>query len=255
MNSNDSKSLGIQSVELGLHILRQIADSDKALTITEISQLCGMSKSKLHRYLTSFCRCGYLEKRSDLRYTLGSELILLGLRASAKLDIKEISAPYLSSLREQLNETVALALWSENGPFYIRWEESQKVVNIGIKAGSQVSVARSAPGRLFAAYLPAERTEALVRAELDDDAAAYAEFAAMVDEVRANGFAVSMGSFMPGISAISCPVFGQDGVIAAALTVVSMVGVLDVSPSSEAIAKIKAAGAALSRAIGYVSAD
>lgn len=251
MNTTEAKGHGIQSLELGLDILKIIAEQNKALSITEISNLSKMSKSKLHRYLTSFCRCGFLEKHEDLRYSLGTELVLLGLKASEKLDVKELAAPYLTTLRETLNETVALALWGEHGPFFIRWEASTRAVNIGIRAGSQVSVTRSAPGKLFVAFMPKARTEDLVKRELDKYQIEKQSFYTEIEDIKRNGFATTNGSLIPGISAISCPVFGQSGDIVAAITIVGLSGVLDISGTSDNIREIKEQCSALSKALGY----
>ncbi len=251
LTDNPEKSNGIQSLELGLDILKKIADQNKSLTITEISKLTGMSKSKLHRYLTSFCKCGMLEKHEDLRYSLGSELVLLGLKASEQLDVKELSASHLLHLKETLNETVALAVWGAHGPFFLRWEESDNVVNIGIRAGSQVSIVTSAPGRLFAAFLPEEKTKDLVRLELEKKGMDEKAFYEDIRKIRQTGAAVSEGLLIPGISAISCPVFGQNGEIAAAITVVGLSGALDVGADSETVKRVKEQCVLLSGSLGY----
>jgi DNA-binding IclR family transcriptional regulator len=249
--SRQEKGNGIQSLELGIDILKKIASQNKSLNITEISKLTGMSKSKLHRYLTSFCKCGLLEKHEDLRYSLGSELVLLGLKASEQLDVKELSASHLSYLKETLNETAALAIWGAQGPFFLRWEESDRVVNIGVRAGSQVSIVKSAPGRLFAAFLPEEKTAELVRAELEKYGMDAESFYEDIRRVRENGVAISQGTLIPGISAISCPVFGQNGEIVAAITVVGLSGVLDVGLDSETVKLVKEQCRLLSGSLGY----
>ena len=167
MIEEETKSQGIQSIEVGMHILKKIAEAGKPLSITEIAILCETSKSKLHRYLTSFIRTGMLEKSPDAKYILGTEIIRLGLKASQKLNITEIAAPHLMYLKETLNETAALAVWGQNGPFFVSWEESNGPVNIGIKVGSQVSVTQSAAGLIFAAFLPHKVTEKRVNQELN----------------------------------------------------------------------------------------
>ncbi|GAB7386947.1 IclR family transcriptional regulator [Bacillaceae bacterium] len=245
------KGHGIQSLELGIEILKKIAQAGKPLTITEIANLCGMSKSKLHRYLTSFCRTGFLVKSPELRYSLGTELILLGLKASESIDVKEKAAPYLSKLREILNETVALSLWGENGPFFIRWEESNRAINIGIKVGTQVSVLKSTAGKVFVAFLPEDRTERLVKKEIEKYDIDPEDLQKELAQVREEGYSITEGTLIPGISAISCPVFGQDGEIVAVITVVGLVGVLDISEKSPVIRLLKEQCLALSREMGF----
>ena len=59
---------GIQSIELGFSILKEVSRAEKPLTITELSKLCKMSKSQLYRYLISLCKVGALEKDSDYEF-------------------------------------------------------------------------------------------------------------------------------------------------------------------------------------------
>src|SRR5258708_6264570 len=136
MVGEETKSHGIQSIEVGMHILKKIAEASNPLSITEIAILCETSKSKLHRYLTSFIRTGMLEKSQDAKYILGTEIVRLGLKASQKLNVIDVTSPHLMYIKETLNETAALAVWGQNGPFFVSWEESNGPVNIGIKVGS-----------------------------------------------------------------------------------------------------------------------
>ncbi|RFU70522.1 transcriptional regulator [Peribacillus saganii] len=91
---------GIQSLELGLSILKKIGKAEKPLSITEISDLCDISNSKLHRYLTSFCRTGFLKRDSSLQYSIGSDLITIGVNASKRYNIKDLAKPALIKLRD-----------------------------------------------------------------------------------------------------------------------------------------------------------
>lgn len=185
---------------------------------------------------------------------MGTELILLGLKASEQLNVQDSTLPYLIKLREDINETVALAIWGENGPFFLRWEESNRAVNLGIKAGSQVSVTESAPGRVFTVYLPKERTQHLFEKEMKDKNTEDREqLISELDLIEIKGFSVTTGTVLPGITAISCPVFDLNGEIAAALTVVTMAEVIDYSEGSECIMKIKKTALEMSQALGYKS--
>ncbi|WP_235946846.1 IclR family transcriptional regulator [Paenibacillus glycinis] len=248
--ATESKGHGIQSVELGLGILMMISEERKPLTATEISVLCGISKSKLHKYLTSFTKIGFLQKSQDLKYSLGTELIHLGLKASEQLDIRDICIPYITKLREALNETVALAIWGESGPFFLRWEQSDRAINLGIKVGSRVSVTESAPGRLFSAYLPKAKTQSLISSELKSDQL-QETLVKELETIKRKGFAITSGTLVHGITAVSCPVFDPNGSILAALTVVSMKDALDTDEHSDFITTLKQTALALSQELGF----
>ncbi|MCL6632458.1 MAG: IclR family transcriptional regulator [Alicyclobacillus herbarius] len=249
-NRRDMTGLGIQSVEIAIDILKQIGAADRPLSITEISDLCGMSKSHLHRYLTSLYRTGFLTRDEDLRYSIGPELMSLGMLASSRWDIRRLAKPALLRLRERINETVALSVWTERGPYFLHWEESTRAVNIGIRIGSQVSAVKSAGGKVFLAYLPPAQTEAVRNRELAEYGMDAEAFDAELVEVRRLGYATTVESLLPGILAVACPVFGQGGDVVAAMTVVGILGVLDGSETSPVVRALKAECQRLSRELG-----
>ncbi len=250
MSSEESKSKGIQSIEVGVDILKKIAEADKPLSITEIAILCDTSKSKLHRYLTSFIRTGMLEKSEDAKYTLGSELIMLGLSASQKLNITDVVAPYLFELKNTLNETAALAIWGESGPFFISWEESNKPINIGIKAGSRVGVIQSAAGRVFATYLPSHLTAEQINRELSKSSISEDQLQEYLNTIREKEYSYVISTIVPGISAIAAPIFDHSSQVIAVLTVVGLENSLDVSEKSEAVKLLKEKTTEISRLLG-----
>ncbi|SIS02024.1 transcriptional regulator, IclR family [Peribacillus simplex] len=251
MLEEETKSQGIQSIEVGMQILKKIAEAGKPLSITDIAILCNTSKSKLHRYLTSFVRTGMLEKNQDGKYILGTEIIRLGLKASQKLKVTEIVAPHLMYLKEALNETVALAVWGQNGPFFVSWEESNGPVNIGIKVGSQVSITQSAAGLIFAAFLPNKVTEKKINQELNKFSIELEKFQSTIDFIKANKYAYVKGTTITGISAIASPIFDRSSKLVATLTIVGLENSLDTSENSKAVNILKERSAMISEFLGW----
>lgn len=242
---------GIQSVELGIKMLKVISENSP-LSITEISNLCDVSKSKAYRYLISFLKTGFLKRDENLKYSLGNELTLLGIRALGDMDLDKISESYLRQLRDDINETVAIILWGERGPFFLRWEPSQNHVNIGIHQGSQISVTRSAAGKLFAAYLPREKTKLLIEEELNYDRQKIESFYNEVERVKKVGLAYTQDTLIPAISALCAPVFDRHGEITASLLTLGFTDKLDISENSSIAKKMKKSAEALSKELGHI---
>jgi len=254
MTEEETKSQGIQSIEVGMSFLKKIADAGKPLSISEIAAICETSKSKLHRYLTSFVRTGILDKNQDARYTLGTELLRLGLKASHKLNIPEIAAPHLREIKETLNETAALAVWGQHGPFFASWEESSGPVNIGIKVGSQISLTKSAAGQVFAAYMPKEQTEKMTELEIGGSESEWEDFQRAVEFVRTNLYAYANSSILPGINAIASPIFDNSGNVAGSLTIIGLESTLDTSINSKAVQLLKEKAQLISAILGWSGA-
>lgn len=249
-HSTEMEGLGIQSLEIGIDIVKHIATAKEPLSIGEIAEQVGMSKSRMHRYLTSLHRTGFIRRDRDLRYTIGPEIITIGLNAVNRVDIRDVARPALIRLRERLNETVALSVWTEHGPYYLHWVESGRAVNVGIRVGAQVSAMKSAGGKVFLAFLPADETEQVVRRELLEHGIIRADYEAEMDRIRDRGYSTTTESLLPNIVTIGCPVFGRNGEIIAAITVVGILGDLNVAPDSPVIAALKEESATLSRSLG-----
>jgi DNA-binding IclR family transcriptional regulator len=250
-NDLEMSGQGIQSLELGINILKKIGEVDKSLSITEISNLCNISKSKLHRYLTSFCRTGFLQRDSSLQYSIGSDLISIGANGSRSFNIKDLAKPTLIKLRDSLNETVFLTIWGGYGPYPIDIEESKRSINIGIKVGYQTSNVLTTSGRLFVAFLPELITKENIHKEIIENHLDPEEFKNEISEVKKNGYSITMESLIPGIVAVGCPVFGRDHKIVATISVVGILGVLDLSSNSEIISLLKKECMELSQSLRF----
>jgi DNA-binding IclR family transcriptional regulator len=230
---------GIQSVELGIEILKKIGEANKPLSITEISNLCEISKSKLHRYLTSFCRTGFLQRDTSLQYSIGTNLVIMGIKASKSLNFKELAKPTLLKLRDSLNETVFLSIWGGNGPYPIDIETSKRSINIGIKVGYQASNILTTAGRLFSAFLPEKLTKENIQNEMIEHQLDPEVLSQEISEIRKNGYSITQESLIPGIVAVGCPVFDSEHEIIATISVVGILGVLDLSSNSKVITQLK----------------
>ena len=156
---------GIQSVEIGLRVAKVLAESPGALQLKELAARAGLSASKTHRYLVSLTRVG-LVQQVDGRYDLGGMALGFGLAALARIDVVRSASPALASVRDRTGATTFLAVWGYNGPTIVRWEESSHPVTLNVRVGSTMPLLTSATGRLFAAFLPAEQTDAMLRGEV-----------------------------------------------------------------------------------------
>lgn len=248
----EQEKKGIQSIELAFSILKEISKADKPLTITELSKVCNMSKGQLYRYLISLCKVGALQKGSDLRYSLGKEILTLGVLAMQKTGIKEKALPYIEKLNELLNETVALAIWvEEEGPLIVEWEESNKPIKVNVKPGSVVELTTTAIGRIFTAFLPEEKTRRIIQKELEENLIDQSKLDAIKEFVKKEKYAYTT-EYISGITAIAAPVFDYKKEIVAALYVVGVTEALDVSKESTAVSELLKSANELSEQLGYL---
>lgn len=244
---------GINSLEVGLRLAQVLAQTGVPQALKDIAVGAGMSPAKAHRYLVSLIRSGLAEQESESgRYRLGPLALELGMSALRGLDVLKFGGEAVAQLRAQIDETVMLAIWGNRGPVVVRWEESTRPVVTNVRPGWVMPLANSATGRVFAAYLPASVTEALLDEEFAKLPQERAGYAAVLKEIRARGLARVEGGLLRGVGALAAPVFGASGGIAAVLTVVGIQGAVDVRWQGSLASAVRAAAQRLSRRLGFI---
>jgi len=130
-----------------------------------------MSAPKAHRYLVSYSRLGLVLQEPDTgRYALGEFALRLGLAALGRLDPVTSAASVMRDLAQQIEQTVAVAIWANHGATIVRWAGVDSPVSATLRVGSVMPLSRSATGLLFLALLPERRSAALLTAELAHNA-------------------------------------------------------------------------------------
>jgi len=247
---------GVRSVELGMTLLQALAARPRApLSLSEIAADAGMAPAKAHRYLVSLIRAGMVEQdRASGRYRLGGAALNVGLAALSARDVMRLAGEALERLREAIDETVLLAVWGNRGPVVVRWEEAGRPITTNVRAGSVMPLLNSSTGRVFAAFLPEAATRAMLAEEAARAPALAAGYAAVLAETRAHGLGRVEGDLLPGVAALSAPVFDHQDELVAVISALGAQGQFDAAWDGAAARALKGAAEALSRRLGYRAA-
>jgi DNA-binding IclR family transcriptional regulator len=260
-DSGDSKAgegkHGVQSMEVGVRILQAMVGGHRSMMLKDIAAAADMPASKVHRYLVSLIRGGLVDQDPlTSRYDLGPFALNIGLVAIDRLDRIRLGITAIAQLRDQINETTALAVWSEHGPIIVRWERPRRPITVNVVTGTALDMITSASGRIFGAYLPRTAVDRLVEKELKnpDLPEAWntrAKVDALFQEARRSGIAsVSGYHLVPGVEAVAAPVFNFKNEISLAMLVVGVQGMFDMNPEGKVVSALKAAAAELSTRLG-----
>lgn len=251
---------GVQSLEVGMGILRVMVRGQRSMMLKDIAAAADMPASKAHRYLVSLIRAGLVEQDpATSRYDLGPFALNIGLVAIDRLDRIRLGLTAIAALRDEINETTALAVWSEHGPVIVRWERPRRPITVNVVTGTALDLLTSASGRVFAAWLPPETTAARIDKELaagrSPDLKTRDEVERMLAQVRGDGIAAVSGyHLVPGVEAVAAPVFNFKNEITIAMLVVGVQGMFDMSPGGPVVAALKRAAADLSTRLGHTEA-
>ncbi|WP_027211585.1 IclR family transcriptional regulator [Burkholderia sp. WSM2232] len=251
---------GIQSIEVGFRLLDVLTHEPRAMMLRDLAQRAGMSPAKAHRYLVSFLRLGIVAQDAlSGRYELGGFALQLGLARLARVDGVKLARIALAELRDRLDLTVGIAVWGNQGPTMVHWMESSHPAKASLKLGDVMPLLSSATGLLFAAYLPAGKTAAMIERELTDTRRSShgvvprtrEEVERVLAQVREHEAARVEGMLLPTIHAFSMPVFDSTGELALGLVALGHEGVFDISWGGEIDTALRECALKLSYELGY----
>jgi DNA-binding IclR family transcriptional regulator len=261
---------GIQSVEVGGRLLHALAHHGRAMALKDLAADAGMTAAKAHPYLVSFGHIGLVEQdRVSGRYALGPLALQLGLIGLQQADPVRIAAPLLPELAARSGHTVALVVWGGRGPTIVLREASPLAVHVDMRHGTVFSIAHTASGRLFAAYLPAAVVRPVYEAErkaassprgrqdkpASIDGAAplptWRAFESELADVRRHGLGRSEGAVVAGVGALSAPVFDHRGAMVLALTAIGPSAAFDSRWTGRVASVLRDAALAVSARLGH----
>ena len=248
---------GIQSIEVGGQLLLALASSGRAMALGELAREGGMDASKAHRYLVSFGKLGLVRQDSNSgTYDLGPLAAQLGLAALQRLDPLREATRAAETLVARIGHTVAIAAHGHLGPTVVRIEESIHPLHVAMRTGTVMSLLHTATGLVFAAWLPPAVVSRMLAQETlrlygdGPDRPSEAAQKRTLDEVRRRGLARAVGRPIPGINALSAPVFDFDRRIVLAITALGPAGTFDAAWDGELAAAVAGCAADLSRRLG-----
>ena len=257
--SAERRQQGVNSIEIGLRLVRVLAGAGAAMTLKDLAAAAQMPAAKAHRYMVSLIRAGLVEQQLlSGRYDLGPLALTAGLAALGRLDHQRLAWEKLVELREVVGETVAIAVWNGRGAVITRWEDSPRPVTVNVRVGSVLSPVFSASGRAIAAFLPREAIEPLVAAEFALGTPTYmgkklsqAGYYDLLADIRRRRMTRVQGDQAPGIAALAAPVLNHEGKPLMSLTVIGSQGAFDLSWTGSNARALDAAARDLSARLGY----
>jgi DNA-binding IclR family transcriptional regulator len=255
--SDHDQQRSIQSIEIGGRLLNVLVEHGRAMSLKQLAQAADMSPSRAHPYLVSFGRLGLIEQDSHSgHYRLGPAALQLGLSCLHQLDPLKIADPIVEQLAERIHQSVAIAVWGNLGPTVVRMIESYQPIHVNMRVGTVMSLNRTATGKIFAAFMPPVKLQALKGIALGDRVVVGQRSEAHVPapelaRIRRDTMAQAMGKPIPGIFALSAAVFDQLGGLALAITALGPAETFSVEIDGPIGRALKSSADEISHRLGY----
>ena len=218
-------SSGPAAMSRVLRLLDHLARNPQGLTLSQISQALGGSKSTFLATLRGLAADGFLVSDGSI-YRLGSAAFRLAGTILAAGGQSDLTRHYVRELASRTHESVgyAIADWDIGQVIYTEGVNSTQPVHYAMRAGIRGPLYATAAGRVMLAYGPAEKREAYLargrfKAFTDETETTAAGLQRRLEEIRRLGYCASFGEMLKETAAIAVPVYDSEGVVGGALMI------------------------------------
>ena len=212
----------IQAAEITVDVLRGLKEINGG-GVTELADHLGMSKSRVHNYLTTLQQEEYVVKEGTA-YNVGLRLVGLGTYARHQQEIHQVAKPELESLAEETGDLVNLLVEEYGKGIYLHREQGKDAVEVDSYTGHRVHLHNTALGKAILAELPRERVEEIINhhglpATTENTITERDRLFDQLDQVREQGVAFDDEERLPGLRCVACAVTDNDGKVHGAISV------------------------------------
>ncbi|TBL73300.1 IclR family transcriptional regulator [Paenibacillus thalictri] len=245
----DKDKYSANALARGLEILTMFNDEHPTLSLAEIAQRLGVSRTTPFRLLYTLQSLGYLRQDENTkRYELTPKVLRLGFAYVSNLQFTEIARPYLQWLRDETGISTHLGILDGHEVVYVARFPARGVAAFNIKIGARVSAHVSAMGKCFLAHQTKENVRDIL-AEPKLEHVATDEFLASLEVVRKRGYDDTYGEFSSGIRSYAAPIIDNTGKVIAAMNVIGSEDLY--VKESDILTKVLDAAEKLSASLGY----
>ncbi|MEC1347260.1 IclR family transcriptional regulator [Bacillus haynesii] len=253
VETKDHQLLG--SVKNALRLLQSFTLDTPEKKLTELASSLGLGKSTVSRLLSTLESEGFVMKDPESRrYKLGLSVLQLNTIVNSTLEINRESQPVLKQLTEETGETSHIAMRRGLSVVYLNRTECPRPVELLSYIGRQNPMHCTSSGKVLLAFDEDGILDEYVKEGLksctkqtitDGD-----KLRDVLKTVKENGFDVSCGEFIDGVTSISAPVRNHAGRVLYAVSVVGPAKRIK-ARQEKIVYQVKKAARDISERIGY----
>lgn len=238
-------------------ILELLTRTEHPLTFREIEETLRYPRSSLHGLLHTLLHRGWLELDETSRaYALGSRAWEAGNTYLRATSLARRALPYMSRVRDALDETVQIALLDGRYNVYVAKVDGTQRLVLASEVGRRLEAHATGLGKVLLAGLPQNEVDrrfagvALGRFT-SNTIANLPALRQELERIRRRGYALDNEEYTVGVRCIAVPVHDHTGQVIAAMSVSVPKVRFDARRRRQALPLLQRAAADLSLALGH----
>ncbi|MCX4092596.1 IclR family transcriptional regulator [Nocardia sp. alder85J] len=234
-----------------LGLLAAFDTGHPVLKLADLADRAELPQTTAYRYATDLVQWGALDRAPGGGYQIGLRMLEVAAHCPRGRPLRDVALPYMEDLYEATHQNVQLAVRDGDEVMYVEFLAARNAVAVKTRIGARWPLHATGVGLAILAHSPAEvldevlaRPFAVFTPKTIDDPDRLRRALA---EVRHTGVAISDGQVTLDGYSVAAPVFGPDGRVLAAVSIVVPAG--DAKRSAWAPA-VRTAANGISRELG-----
>ena len=196
----------MRSVQRILAVFESFSRRRDSLTLQEIADRIDLPKSTAFRIVQSLEKAGYLVRLENKQYCLSFRFMRLAGLVKSTVDIREIARPIILELAEQTKETVTLNTVSGRDRVCIDVIDTASPLRSVTKAGEHIRLLDGSSAKMLMAHMPKKELAQVFSHVVRTSRVKPSELQMELAKIREQGYAVSHGKRLLGLSAVTAPI-------------------------------------------------
>lgn len=247
----------VKSAQRALELLELLTRREKPMTFTALAEELHYPRSSLHGLLRTLVERGWADYDEASRgYVLGIRTLEAGNAYTRSIGLVERALPMMRRIREELDETVQLAVLDGMENVYIAKVDGGQALTLASEVGRRLPAHATGIGKVLLAGLPDDELDrrlagTRLRQITANTITAHATLRAHLAQIRQRGFALDNEEFTLGLRCVAVPAYDHTRRTVAALSVAVPAIRFDQRARERAHGLLQRAAAELSVALGY----
>jgi DNA-binding IclR family transcriptional regulator len=247
---------GVKSAERALEILELVAAAERPLTTSDIGRALRYPRSSLHGLLQTMTKRHWLELvDSERAYALGIRTWEVGHSYLRAIDLADRAQPFMQRLRDQLDETIQLAMLDGRYNVYIGKVTGTQRLILASEVGRRLEAHATGIGKVLLAGLGDDELDRLfdgivLERFTEHTIPDYEALKVELEAIRNRGYGTDDEEYTGGVRCVAAPVRDASGAVVAAMSV-SVPTIRDSILRKDGARLLLDATDGLSRALGH----
>jgi DNA-binding IclR family transcriptional regulator len=215
----------VKSADRVLTLIQLLTEHGHGLTFTELQEVTGWPRSSLYGLVRTMAERSHLSFSSQTqKYRIGIRLWEAGQGFERGVELVDLAMPLLEAAKEQLGETIQLAVLDGIENIYIAKSEAGHALRLDSFVGARLPAFATGIGKVLLAGLEEAELDHRLRnvilvAHTSTTITDMGALREVLRKIRTQGYALDNQEYTLGVCCYAVPIYGGAGTVVASVSV------------------------------------